>query len=234
MGYIQKDWVNPISINATELNRIEKGIKDSHEVLSIHSGEISNLQVKQKTTEDELKGLIKDAPSIIQTITELQSLVSNNGSLLETLKDTSNFVTKEQLTNLSNSFLHIKTIKQDGKDIFNNGNIDITTPKTDTILNKASNNAISNKAVVLALEELTSKIIIPTKLSELKEDYHHKLITEDERTLWNTIKDISFTEIDPTVPNWAKQPDKPTYEWVEILNTPVVYKYISEFPRPLT
>ena len=230
MGYIQKEWVNPVTVNATELNRIEKGIKDSHENLSILNEELSNLQIKQLQNQDEIKQLFKDSPTVLESLKELESLITNNTSILEALKDTSNFTTQEQLNKLFNSFLHITSITQDGNDIFSNGKVTIVSPTVDTILNKTSEKAISNKAVTLALEDLTSKIIIPTKLSDLKEDYNHKLITEDERNLWNTIKDISFTETDPTVPNWAKDPNKPSYEWNEILNTPTIYKHIAEFP----
>lgn len=230
MGYIQKTWINPISINATELNRIEKGIKNSHEVLAIHSGEISNLQSKQLDTEKNIKALLKDSPNILKTITELQALISNNTSILDALKDTSNFATKNELTSLSNSFLHIKSIKQDGKDIFNNGHVDITSQKVDTFLNNTSLNAISNKAVSKALEELTATIVIPTRLSDLKEDSEHQLITSSERELWNSIKNVTVTETDPTVPLWAKAPNKPSYEWGEILNKPAINRLISEFP----
>jgi hypothetical protein len=230
MGYIQKEWVNPTNVDATELNRIEKGIKDSHETLAIVSGELANLQLKHINSEKEITSLLKNSPNILQTLTDIKSLVSNNSSLIETLKDTSNLITKEHLDNLSKSFLHITSIEQDGNNIFSNGKVTITTPTVDSLLNRTSQNAISNKAVTLALEQLTSNIKIPTKLSDLKEDYNHKLITEDERILWNTIKDISFEETDPTVPHWAKQKDKPSYEWNEILNTPKIYKSISEFP----
>lgn len=230
MGYIQKEWVNPVTVNATELNRIEKGVKDSHENLSILNEELSNLQIKQLQNQDEIKKLLKDSPTVLESLKELESLIANNTSVLETLKDTSNLVTQNQLTKLSNSFLHITSVTQDGNNIFSNGKIKIVSPTVDTILNKTSDKAISNKAVTLALENLTSKIIIPTKLSDLKDDYHHRLITDDERKLWNTIKDISFTETDPTVPNWAKDPNKPSYEWNEILNTPTIYKHIAEFP----
>lgn len=230
MGYIQKEWVNPTNVDATELNRIEKGIKDSHETLAILSEELANLQLKHLDSKKEIESLLKNSPNILQILTDIKTLVSNNSSLIDTLKDTSNLITKEQLDKLSKSFLHITSIEQDGNNIYSNGKVTITTPTVDTLLNKASSNAISNKAVTIALENLTSKIKIPTKLSELKEDYHHKLITEDERTLWNTIKNISLTEEDPTVPGWAKQPDKPTYEWNEILNTPLIPKNIADFP----
>ena len=230
MGFIQKDWTNPVSANATELNRIEKGIKDSHDNIKILSEELANLQLKQAKSQQDIQTLLSNSPSVLETITNLTALVSNNASLIQILQDTSNLVTQSQLNNRLNSFLHLTDIKQDGNSVVNGTEVNITTPTVDKILNRVSENAISNKAVTLALERLTSSIIIPTKLSDLLPDPHHLLVTEDEKTLWNRVNEISFTETDPTVPNWAKQPSKPVYEWIEILNRPEIHTQVSEFP----
>lgn len=48
---------------------------------------------------------------------------------------------------------------------------------------------------------------VPTKTSELEND--SGFIT-------------GYTETDPTVPSWAKQPTKPTYSYSEIANTPTI------------
>ena len=230
MGFISKTWDNPVNTTASDLNRIEKGIKDSHDTLSIYGDEIYNLQLKQLATENSIKDLISNSPTILNTLKELQGLLNNNSEVLETLKDTSNFVTHTELNNSLRGFSTLKDIKQDGKSILKDNEANIIMPVVDTKLNNISNNAISNKAVTIALENLTANIKIPTHLKDLKTDYHHSLITEDERNLWNTIKNVSFEETDPTVPNWAKQPSKPTYEWNEILNTPHIYKNLYEFP----
>ena len=229
MGFIQKEWSNPISVNATELNRIEKGVKDSHDSIEILGGEISNLQLKQRQAELDIQKLTNNS-NILETLTNLQAIVNNNSSLIETLQDTSNLVTQAQLSSSLGTFLRLTDIKQDGQSIVNGSEVNITTPTIDKILNRTSNNAISNKAVTLALEELASAIHIPTKLKDLQEDPNHLLVTENEKALWNSIQNISFTETDPTVPNWAKQSSKPQYEWIEILNTPEIHTQISEFP----
>lgn len=230
MGFIQKDWTNPVSVNSTELNRIEKGIKDSHDNIKILSEELSNLQLKQVKNQQDIQSLLSNSPSVLETLEKLTELVSNNDSIIQTLQDTSNLVTQTQLNNRLNSFLHLTDIKQDGKSIINGTEVNITTPTIDKVLNRVSENAISNKAVTQTIEKLTNSIIIPTKLSDLSDDANHLLVTENEKALWNTIKDISFTEADPTVPNWAKQSSKPIYEWIEIKNRPIIHTQISEFP----
>lgn len=230
MGFIQKDWANPVSVNSAELNRIEKGIKDSHDNIKILSEELSNLQLKQVKNQQDIQSLISNSPSVLETLEKLTELVSNNESIIQTLQDTSNLVTQTQLNNSLNTFLHLTDIKQDGHSIVNGTEVNITTPTIDKVLNRVSENAISNKAVTQTLEKLTNSIIIPTKLSDLSEDANHLLVTENEKSLWNTIKEISFTETDPTVPNWAKQSSKPIYEWIEIKNRPTIHSQISEFP----
>ena len=230
MGFIQKDWANPVSVNSAELNRIEKGIKDSHDNIKILSEELSNLQLKQVKNQQDIQSLISNSPSVLETLEKLTELVSNNESIIQTLQDTSNLVTQTQLNNSLNTFLHLTDIKQDGKSIVNGTEVNITTPTIDKVLNRVSENAISNKAVTQTLEKLTKSIIIPTKLADLSEDANHLLVTENEKALWNTIKEISFTETDPTVPNWAKQSSKPIYEWIEIKNKPTIHSRIIEFP----
>ena len=82
----------------------------------------------------------------------------------------------------------------------------ITTSKinVDDIINNLTTNA-SNKPLSAAqgvtLKALIDAIAVPTKTSEL---------TNDSGYL------TSFTETDPTVPEWAKAPDKPTYTASEV------------------
>ena len=52
----------------------------------------------------------------------------------------------------------------------------------------------------------------------------HKMKAGDGVTAWNSLGYISipYTETDPTVPSWAKQANKPTYDYSEITNTPTI------------
>ena len=61
---------------------------------------------------------------------------------------------------------------------------------------------------------------IPTKVSQLENDKHYlttipdNLVTEEELNSKGFL--TSYTETDPTVPEWAKQPNKPTYTLEEL------------------
>lgn len=52
----------------------------------------------------------------------------------------------------------------------------------------------------------------------------HKMKAGDGVTAWNSLGYISipYTETDPTVPSWAKEANKPTYDYSEIANTPTI------------
>lgn len=83
------------------------------------------------------------------------------------------------------------------------------------------------------LSEYAKTADIPTELSELTSDSTHRTVTDAEKTAWNgkqnAINDLANiragaalgatalqNESDPTVPNWAKQPNKPTYTKSEV------------------
>ena len=82
----------------------------------------------------------------------------------------------------------------------------ITTSKVNVsdIINNLTTN-VSNKplsaAQGVALKALIDAIVVPTKVSELSNDKGY--IT-------------SYTETDPTVPSWAKEPTKPSYTASEV------------------
>lgn len=88
---------------------------------------------------------------------------------------------------------------------------------------------------------------IPTSLSDLTDDSTHRLVTDTEKSTWNgkqnSISDLStirsgaalgatalqsFTETDPTVPNWAKQNSKPSYTADEVGAVPTTRKINGE------
>ena len=81
--------------------------------------------------------------------------------------------------------------------------------------------------------ELENKPTIPSELSQLSEDTTHRVVTDTEKNTWNgkqdAINDLSEirsgaqagatavqTETDPTVPSWAKQQNKPSYNASEV------------------
>lgn len=95
-------------------------------------------------------------------------------------------------------------------------------------------------------------VTIPTKLADLLDDETHRTVTDEEKTTWNnklsaipsdyktkTENDglyqpkgnylTSYTETDPTVPNWAKQATKPSYTANEVGALP---NTTSTLPNP--
>lgn len=77
----------------------------------------------------------------------------------------------------------------------------------DSALSSTSQNPVQNKVINSALNAKADSSDIPTKTSDLTND--SGFIT-------------GYTETDPTVPSWAKQPTKPTYSYSEIANTPTI------------
>ena len=85
----------------------------------------------------------------------------------------------------------------------------INSGLTKDYVDSADLNTIS--AIIAEVENLlkdkADKSAIPTKVSQLDND--SGFIS-------------SYTETDPTVPDWAKQPEKPEYDFSEIKNTPTI------------
>lgn len=94
--------------------------------------------------------------------------------------------------------------------------------------------------------QITDFPTIPDELADLADDSTHRLVTDAEKSAWDgkydkpaggipkTDLDSSVqtslgkadtalqTETDPTVPAWAKEANKPTYDYSEITNTPTI------------
>ena len=83
------------------------------------------------------------------------------------------------------------------------------------------------------VEALPSNTPIPSALSDLTDDSSHRTVSDSEKSSWggkqDAINDLDAIrsgaaagatalqeETDPTVPAWAKTPDKPTYEYNEV------------------
>lgn len=93
--------------------------------------------------------------------------------------------------------------------------------------------------------DLQNTPAVPERLSELMDDELHRTVTDAEKTEWNAkqeaIADLGDiragaaagatalqSESDPTVPAWAKQPTKPSYNYSEIGNTPDLSGFITK------
>ena len=235
MGFNIKTWTNPINLDANNLNRMEQGIKNSHDTLEIINEEVANLQNKQADITKNLGSLIKDTPNILNTLNSVSKLLENNDiSAILTSADSFLMKTKQVLTNSEleqiyknlnlNSFLKLTAIKVNNKDVVQGSEVNIILPTIDDALNINSDNAISNKAISKALQNLQVNVEVPETLADLKQDSEHQTVSLLEKKQWNSYKDTleNLKELDPTVPDWAKEPFKPNYEWIEILNRPII------------
>lgn len=79
------------------------------------------------------------------------------------------------------------------------------TPTIPTVPTNVS--AFNNDAGYLTMDSIPDFPVIPTDVSTFNNDVGY--IT-------------SYTETDPTVPAWAKEANKPTYNYFEIVNTPTI------------
>lgn len=236
MGFVTKTWKDPVNIDSNNLNRIEQGIKNSHDTLEILEEEVSNLQTKQLDILEQLKTSTPNISS--DTILEQLNSILGNTEILTALKNADNFLTKskQELTkselnqvykNLDlDRMLKLTDIRVNDTSAVQGSIASITLPKVDKILNLNSNNAISNSAVVRAINKLIKDIESNTTfyLKDAIEDDEHMTVSRDEIVRWNSINVDSFLteESDPTVPAWAKASTKPIYTYNEIVGTPAI------------
>lgn len=236
MGFVTKTWKDPVNIDSNNLNRIEQGIKNSHDTLEILEEEVSNLQTKQLDILEQLKTSTPNISS--DTILEQLNSILGNTEILTALKNADNFLTKsaQELTkselnqvykNLDlDRMLKLTDIRVNDTSAVQGSVASITLPKIDKTLNLNSNNAISNSAVVRAINKLIKDIESNTTfyLKDAIEDDEHMTVSRDEIVRWNSINVDSFLteESDPTVPAWAKAPTKPIYTYNEIVGTPTI------------
>lgn len=234
MGFNMKTWSNPVNIDANNINRLEKGIKNAHDTLEITNEEVANLQNKQFQLAKDLNLLSNKAPDILNTLNNINKILEST-DIEYVLSNTSSFLTKTQqlLTqeelnqvykNLNiESLIKLTDVKVNGISVVTGTSANIKLPKIDTHLDLHSLNPVSNQAVTQALQNINFNVKVPTKLSELESDDYHQTITKEERVKWNSYNAPTIVEeTDPTVPSWAKEVTKPTYYYHEILDTPKV------------
>lgn len=236
MGFVTKTWKDPVNIDSNNLNRIEQGIKNSNDTLEILEEEVSNLQTKQLDILEQLKTSTPNISS--DTILEQLNSILGDTEILTALKNADNFLTKsaQELTkaelnqvykNLDlDRMLKLTDIRVNDTSVVQGSIASITLPKVDKILNLNSNNAISNSAVVRAINKLIKDVENNTTfyLKDAIEDNDHMTVSRDEIVRWNSINVDSFLteESDPTVPAWAKASTKPIYTYNEIVGTPTI------------
>lgn len=130
MQFEQHHWTDPANITATDLNRIEQGIKNSLDVLSVLGTELANAQSKQTQLTQLVEGLVANSPSVLETLSSIQRLLDANPTLLTTISSTANIVTTRILEDKLRDYLPLKDIRQNGVSIVHNSIVDITTPSS--------------------------------------------------------------------------------------------------------
>lgn len=110
----------------------------------------------------------------------------------------------------------------------------------DNLTTNVSNKPLS-AAQGAALKALIDAIVVPTKVSQLENDSKYltsipsEYVTESELNAKKYL--TSYTETDPTVPSWAKQPEKPSYTASEVgalPNTTVIPDALSDLTDDTT
>jgi len=111
---------------------------------------------------------------------------------------------------------NIKTVN--GESLLGSGNIEIQGGGGSGEENVIETVKVNGVALTPDSEKAVD-VDVPTKTSDLQND--SGFIT-------------GFTETDPTVPSWAKQPNKPSYNYSEIGNTPDLSGFITKSVNDLT
>ena len=170
MSFTKRIWTDPIKLDASNINRLEQGIKNSFDNIEIMKEEVLSLQLNSAKLNSKVNSLLSDSPEVLKIITDITTILNSNTSILDTLKDTSNFLTKTSQTltldeikqvqkNLGiNKFLHLTDIKLNDISIVNGSEINITIPKPDTELSATSSNALANSVVYQSLKNLSKSI----------------------------------------------------------------------------
>ena len=172
--------------------------------------------------------------------------INDNWELIGSTKiNLDNYYTKTQTTDLLNEKANVSDIPTKVSELTNDKNYVVgengkglsANDYTDAEKNKLSvlqnyddselRNLIDKKAVQSDLVNLANEVYEwEAEIDNLSQNKVDKTITINGQPLSEnvhlTIDDIGFTETDPTVPEWAKKPSKPTYEYGEILNTPTI------------
>lgn len=106
---------------------------------------------------------------------------------------------------------NIKTVN--GESLLGSGNIEIQGGGEENVIETVKVNGV----VLTPDAEKAVDVEVPTKTSDLNND-----------------SGFITTETDPTVPSWAKQPNKPSYQYSEIGNTPDLSGFITKSVNDLT
>ena len=170
MSFVKKVWLDPIKLDASNINRIEQGLKNSYDNIEIIKEEVLSLQLSNAKLNTKVNTLFSTSPKILEDIASIQTILNSNSAILDTLKDTSHLLTKdpqlltsEEIKQVQKNlgidkFLHLTDIKLNGESIVSGSEVEIKLPIPDTKLDASSDNALSNRAIAQALQDLSKSI----------------------------------------------------------------------------
>ena len=164
MSYTAKHWTNPVNISADNMNELELGVQEAHEGIDRLEKIIPGLQSENNDILKELEKVTSGTSDAFNLLKDIQNTLESEPDLAEILKQNSeNFLlkTSQPLTNIEkqqvlknlglNKYTFLEDIIVNGNQI-TNGILDLKIPGIDTELNRNSQNAVANYAIVKALE----------------------------------------------------------------------------------
>lgn len=164
MSYTAKHWTNPVNISADNMNELELGVQEAHEGIDRLEKIIPGLQSENNDILKELKKVTSGTSDAFNLLKDIQNTLESEPDLAEILKQNSeNFLlkTSQPLTNIEkqqvlknlglNKYTFLEDIIVNGNQI-TNGILELKIPGIDTELNRNSQNAVTNYAIVKALE----------------------------------------------------------------------------------
>ena len=166
MSYTAKQWADLSKLSAKDLNELSLGIQEAHESMDRLEKIIPNLQTTDSDILKELKAITSGTSDAFSMLKDIKDSLNNDIGLSEILKQNSNnFLSKESqelsntermqvLKNLGlNKYTFLENIVINGNQI-TDGKLTLNIPSVDNQLNRNSYNAISNSALVQALENI--------------------------------------------------------------------------------
>ena len=168
MSYTAKEWSTLSDFKVNDLNCLERGVQEAHENIDVLRKDFTTTKIAQDKALSDISSLLSNSNSALQAIKDIENILVSDNELSETLKNYgTDFLSKElqSLSNeeLKNVYKNLKlneyklftSVTINGEEVIGN-TLNINTPELDTILNRNSNNAVTNAAITKALENFGS------------------------------------------------------------------------------
>ena len=168
MSYTAKTWRTLNDFKVNDLNSLERGVQEAHEGVDLLRKDFTTTKIAQDKAISQINSLLNQSGTALQAIKDIENILVSDKELSEVLKNYgTEFLSKEpqSLSNdeLKNVYKNLKlneyklftSVTINGEEVIGNS-LDIKSPELDTILNRSSNNAVTNAAITQALENFSS------------------------------------------------------------------------------